>query len=123
MYSPTDPPTPGELGDATAGPARPRYDVALDRSSVKRHEAGHTPDGEPRTPYSVELTGTIDDRWRQCLRLVQLDDTGFFRFRLGMGSRAISFVCRTPGKAELASSLREIDRMLFLANRNASQAD
>lgn len=103
---------------------RPAYAVSLDPSTLKKHDAGTGPDGERRVRYTIGLAGNVDDRWRRSLRAVQLDDTGFFRYRLEMGSRAVAFTCpEQHAQAELARSLKQLDSFISLVNRTASLAD
>jgi hypothetical protein len=105
-------------------PDRPAYAVSLDPPSLKKHDAGTGPDGERRVRYTIGLAGNVDDRWRRSLRAVQLDDTGFFRYRLEMGSRAVAFTCpEQHAQAELARSLKQLDSFISLVNRTASLAD
>lgn len=112
------PPGPTAAGH-TEG--RPAYAVSVDPNSLRKHDAGVGPDGERRVRYTIDLAGLVDDLWRRSLRAVQLDDTGFFRYRLEMGSRAIAFTCvEQHGQVELTKSLRQLDTLISLVNRAAS---
>lgn len=116
----------GPVAPTPAGPvgSRPAYAVSVDANSLRKHDAGVGPDGERRVRYTIALAGLVDDLWRRSLRAVQLDDTGFFRYRLEMGSRAIAFTCvEQHGQPELTKSLRQLDTLVSLVNRTASLGD
>jgi len=117
-YGPPAPATPARP------PGSPAYAVSFDPRNLKRHEAGVGPDGEPRVRYTIALAGQVDDRWRRSFRLVQVEETGYFRYRLEMASWTIAFTCaESQAEAELATSLKQIGILLGLVNRAASLAD
>jgi len=101
----------------------PVYRVTLDVRGVGRREVGIEPSsGEPRICYTVPLAGPVDDRWRQAFRILQLDDTGFFRFRLEMASAAITFVCRSSRSAgELEAGIRQLSILVDQVNKAATK--
>ncbi len=97
------------------------YRVALDRNGMRRIEMGSGPLGT-RVRCMIPLTGDVDEHWRQCLRTVQLEDTGFFRFRLEMASRTIAFVAtETEDGHGLASELKTLAFLLDSVNALASR--
>ncbi|MCA1611379.1 MAG: hypothetical protein LC780_11050 [Acidobacteria bacterium] len=69
-----------------------------------------------RVRCAVSLSGTVDETWRKCFRAVQLEDTGFFRFRLEMGSNTITFLVSESRGGELASELKTLAYLLDAAN-------
>jgi hypothetical protein len=84
------------------------YRIAVDVRGARRREVGLDPTGEPRVSYTLPLSGSLDDRWRRAFRLVQLEDTGYFRFRLELASPAITFTCReSRSAAELSDGIRQ----------------
>lgn len=91
---------------------RRRYDVAIDRKSLTRQELG-----SDNTRLQVELTGPVDARWRQAYRLVQLDSTDLFRFRLELEKSAITFV----GHSRAADLLLDrLEAFIATVNQKAS---
>lgn len=89
------------------------YAVDLDRKGIRRTEMGEGPLGR-RVRCFVPLTGEIDEHWRRSFRTVQLEDTGFFRFRLEMGSNTIAFAS-TDGE-ELEKELKTLGFLLNSVN-------
>ncbi|MEO8431008.1 MAG: hypothetical protein ABI592_05815 [Acidobacteriota bacterium] len=95
---------------------RARAHVEFDRTQVVRAELGPGPLGT-RVRCTVPLAGPVDERWRRTFRSVQLEDTGFFRFRLEMGSNHISFtVTETERGREVPSELRTLQFLLDTVN-------
>ena len=78
-------------------------------------EMGSGPSGS-RVRCTVALVGNVDETWRKCFRAVQLEDTGFFRFRLEMGSSTITFLVSESRGGEVASELKTLDYLLDAAN-------
>lgn len=104
------------------GKDRP-YRIAIDVRAARRREVGLDPAGEPRVSYTVPLSGSLDDRWRRAFRLVQLEDTGYFRFRLELASAAISFTCReSRSAAELSEGIRQLTVLVERVNVTAAKA-
>jgi len=106
------------------GKSLSRPSVSLDSMSVRRQEAGLDSAGERRVLYSIALAGPVDDRWRRAFRLVQIEDTGLFRYRLEMESDTISFTCseRSAG-ARFAVDLRQLDLLVARVNQKAALLD
>jgi hypothetical protein len=100
---------------------RKTYLVGLDAKGMRRNEMGPGPLGT-RIRCFLPLTGDVDDHWRQSFRAVQLEDTGFFRFRLEMGSKTIAFVStETEDGGELAAELKTLAFLLDAVNAVASK--
>jgi hypothetical protein len=101
---------------ASAQQARIRplvYRVRADASRIERQGLG------AETRVRVPLNGPVDVSWRCVYRLVQLDSTGYFRYRLDLESPVVSFSVRgTDGT--LAASLGQLDAFLELVNSKAS---
>jgi len=95
------------------------YEVGLDRKGIRRTEMGPGPLGN-RVRCFVPLTGAVDEHWRQSFRKVQLEDTGFFRFRLEMGSNTIAFAV-TDGP-ELEAELKTLAFLLDAVNGVAGKS-
>jgi hypothetical protein len=112
-------------GSPAPGNGRDRpYRIAIDVRGARRREVGLDPVGEPRVSYTLPLSDALDDRWRRAFRLVQLEDTGYFRFRLELASPEISFTCReSRSAAELSEGIRQltvlVDRVNAMASRSA----
>ena len=99
------------------------YKIAIDVRAARRREVGLDPAGEPRVSYTLPLAGPLDDRWRRAFRLVQLEDTGYFRFRLELASPAISFTCReSRSAAELSEGIRQLTVLVERVNVAAAKA-
>jgi hypothetical protein len=99
------------------------YRVSLDQKGMRRIELGPGPLGT-RVRCVVPLTGDVDEHWRQSFRTVQLEDTGFFRFRLEMSSKAIAFAA-TEGRddQDIAAELRVLGFLLNAVNTLASKGN
>ncbi len=96
------------------------YDVCFDSDRVDRQEVTLNRDGEEGLRYTVELIGPVDERWRKSFRTVQLNETGFYRYRLDESGNSIRFVCRrSEGLGELLARLKSF---LTLVNEEASSA-
>jgi hypothetical protein len=92
------------------------YDVAVDHGTLEGKALG--PEG---TRYSVALTGPVDDRWVSSYRLIQMDSTGFFRFRFDLKNGTVSFMARaSDGAEEVILLLGRLDALVKLANQSAS---
>jgi hypothetical protein len=97
-----------------------RYRVALDREHVQRMDLGPGPLGN-RVRCTVPLTGSVDEHWRACFRAVQVDDTGFFRFRLELTSDVVTFTRTISGSgSEIASELKSLEFLIEAVNARAS---
>ena len=94
------------------------YAVSLDRKNVRRTDMGPGPLGN-RVRCFVPLTGEVDEHWRLSFRSVQLEDTGYFRFRLEMGSKTIAFVAHDG--EELEKELQVLDFLISAVNATASK--
>jgi hypothetical protein len=122
---PTEVRHPAGSAGASPGNGKDRpYRIAIDVRGARRREVGLDPVGEPRVSYTFPLSGALDDRWRRAFRLVQLEETGYFRFRLELASPAISFTCReSRSAAELSEGIRQltvlVDRVNLMASRSA----
>ena len=104
------------------GKDRP-YRIAIDVRAARRREVGLDPAGEPRVSYTLPLSGALDDRWRRAFRLVQLEDTGYFRFRLELASPEISFTCGgSRSAAELSEGIRQLTVLVERVNVAAAKA-
>jgi hypothetical protein len=69
----------------------------------------------------IPLAGGVDENWRRAYRLVQLDSTGYFRYRLDLESPVVSFTARRAD-GTLAFLLAQLDAFLDLVNGKASGA-
>ena len=99
------------------------YRIAIDVRGARRREVGRDPAGEPRVSYTLPLSGALDDRWRRAFRLVQLEDTGYFRFRLELASPEISFTCGgSRSAAELSEGIRQLAVLVERVNVAAAKA-
>ncbi len=100
-----------------------RYKVAVDKTSlhgqtVEVEGTGYSVEG---SIYSVGLAGVIDDRWAHAFNIVQLDSTGFFRYRFDAGVRRVFFQVRSQdGAARVILMLERLDQLIEEVNRNAS---
>ncbi len=95
---------------------RTRYDVAVNRKSLTRQELG-----SDNTRFRVELTGPVDACWRQAYRLVQLDSTDLFRFRLDLEKSEITLVGRSHlAIADLTPLLDRLEAFVTMVNQKAS---
>jgi hypothetical protein len=97
-----------------------RYRVAIEGQSVERMDLGPGPLGA-RVRCTVPLSGAVDEHWRACFRAVQVDDTGFFRYRLELTSDVVTFTRTVTGRgSEIASELRSLEFMIEAVNARAS---
>jgi len=104
-----------------AAHGRKIYRVGLDRDHLRRLDIGPGPLGT-RIRCLVPLIGEVDESWRQAFRAVQLEDTGFFRFRLEMGTNAIAFVATdSPDGKEINNELKTLAFLLDSVNAVASK--
>ncbi len=104
-----------------AARARRVHSVRFQPDQVRRTGLGPTPSGT-RIRCTVPLTGEVDEAWRTSFRAVQLEDTGFFRFRLEMGSNTITFVVsETPGGGGANAELKTLSFLLDTVNALASR--
>lgn len=94
---------------------RTTQSVGFRANEIRRMEMGSGPSGS-RVRCTVALVGNVDETWRKCFRAVQLEDTGFFRFRLEMGSNTITFLVSESRGGEVASELKTLDYLLDAAN-------
>ena len=72
------------------------YDVKVERDNLIRQDMG-----SKSVRCRVQLVGLVDDRWRQAYRLLQMDSTDLFRYRLELGTDTIAFQCQEDSTAEL----------------------
>ena len=99
------------------------YDVTVDKGSLQGQAdqvegTGYTVEG---TVYSVLLSGSIDERWTRAFQIVQMDSTGFFRYRLDAEKKSVSFQVRSKdGAARVILLLERLDQLVEEVNRNAS---
>jgi hypothetical protein len=92
------------------------YDVAVDHGTLKGKTLG-----SQGTRYSVALKGLVDERWARSYRLIQMDSTGFFRFRFDLANQTVSFTARGgDGAEEIILLLERLDALVKLVNRSAS---
>lgn len=98
----------------------PVYDVGIDTQAARRREIGFDPTGQARVCVTLPLSGRVDDRWRRSFRAIQLEDTGYFRFRLELTVAAITFSCAAAG---LPEGIRQLKALVELVNRRASRPD
>jgi len=92
------------------------YEVAVDHGTLKGKTLG-----SQGTRYSVALKGPVDDRWTRSYRLIQMDSTGFFRFRFEVTKQTVSFTARSSdGADEIILLLERLDALVKLVNRSAS---
>jgi hypothetical protein len=95
------------------------YSVALDRRGIRRTEMGPAGPLGVRVRCFVPLSGEVDEQWRRSFRTVQLEDTGYFRFRLEMGSNTIAFVAHDG--EELEKELQVLAYLLDAVNAVAAK--
>lgn len=67
----------------------------------------------------LPLLGRVDESWRRAYRLVQLDSTGFFRYRLELESPTLTFTARHPD-GSLGLLMDQLDVFLERVNAEAS---
>ena len=91
------------------------YEVAVDHGTLKGKTLG-----SQGTRYSVALKGPVDDRWTRSYRLIQMDSTGFFRFRFEVTNQTVSFTARSWGIFPSFFATKVIWPALKLVNRSAS---
>ena len=97
-----------------------RYRVAIERKQVQRMDLGPGPLGS-RVRCMVPLTGSVDEHWRACFRAVQVEDTGFFRYRLELTSDVITFTRTVTGSGnEITSELKTLEFLIEAVNARAS---
>lgn len=98
-----------------------QHDVKVDRGTLRKSELPPSPLGEPRVRCSVQLSGTIDEHWRRCFRLVQMDDTGFFRFRLDIAKNLVTFSSPDgDDSSDPALDMVRLETLVSMVNRRAS---
>lgn len=89
------------------------YDVKVERESLIRQDMG-----AKSTRCRVPLIGLLDDRWRQAYRLLQMDSTDLFRYRLELGTDTIAFQCHEDSTAEFM--LDRLEAFIGTVNVRAS---
>jgi hypothetical protein len=88
---------------------------------LRRSELPPSPMGERKVRCSVQLSGTIDEHWRRCFRLVQMDDTGFFRFRLDIAKNVVTFSSPDgEDSPDPAFDMMRLETLVSMVNRRAS---
>ncbi len=95
---------------------RQLYDVRIERESLIRQDLGAA-----STRCRVRLSGLVDDRWRQAYRLLQMDSTDLFRYRLELGTNTIAFQCQDESTAELM--LDRLEAFIGTVNVRASSLE
>ncbi len=95
------------------GPARPVYRVRADAAGMDRQALG------TETRIRLRLSGLVDENWRRAYRLVQLDSTGYFRYRLELESPTVTFTSR-PSDGSLSFLMNQLDAFLERVNAQAS---
>jgi hypothetical protein len=103
--------------NVTTTPQR-TYSISLDRKNMRRNEMGPGPLGS-RVRCFVPLKGEVDEQWRRSFRTVQLEDTGYFRFRLEMAANTVAFVAHDG--EELEKELQVLEYLLNAVNTAASK--
>ena len=103
-------PPPPRQGE---GPPRPVYHVRADAAGMDKQSLGS------ETRIRVPLSGLVDENWRRAYRLVQLDSTGYFRYRLELESPTITFTARRSA-GSLGSFLNQLEAFLQRVNAQAS---
>ena len=103
---------------ATGGESivRQLYDVKVERESLIRQDMG-----SKSTRCRVQLVGLVDDRWRQAYRLLQMDSTDLFRYRLELGTDTIAFQTQADSTADLM--LDRLEAFIGSVNVRASTLD
>jgi hypothetical protein len=97
------------------------YTVQVNGASLRKKDVSRSPTGEERAHYAVELSGHVDDHWRHSFRLVQMDDTGFFRFRLDIAKSLVTFSSSdAEGAPGSSSDLMQLESLVAKVNRRAS---
>ena len=100
------------------------YDVTLDPESLEGQEVAFGNEGDEGVRYSVGLKGTVDDHWRTAFKFVQLNATGFYRYRLDEKSPKISFQARGSDRmSDVSAVVSRLGSFLALVNRTASSGD
>jgi hypothetical protein len=100
-----------------------RYKVSVDKASlhgqtVEVEGTGYSIEG---SIYSVGLAGTVDERWANAFNIVQLDATGFFRYRFDPGVKRIFFQIRAKDGADrVILMLERLDELVAEVNGKAS---
>lgn len=105
-----------EIGTQT----RRKYRVAIDRSHVEKSEVGVGRIGA-RVRCAAPLVGGIDENWRVSFRSMQLEDSGFFRFRLEMGSNLVTFTTRASAGGDVSAELKILEFLVDAVNARASR--
>ncbi len=99
---------------------RARERVGFERREILRAELGPGPLGT-RVRCTVPLQGQVDEVWRRTFRTVQLEDTGFFRYRLELTSDVVTFTrTMTSGGSEIASELKSLEFLIGAVNAKAT---
>lgn len=106
-----------EIGTVT----RRKYRITVDRARLQKAELGSGPLGG-RVRCTAPLIGGIDENWRVSFRSVQLEDSGFFRFRLEMGSNLVTFTAGSGERGpDMLSELKMLDILIDTVNLKASR--
>ncbi len=92
---------------------RPVYRVRTDAAGMDQQSLGS------ETRVRVPLSGAIDENWRRAYRLVQLDSTGYFRYRLELESPTVTFTARRSD-GSLGFLLNQLEAFLQRVNAQAS---
>jgi hypothetical protein len=91
------------------------YRVRADAAGLDRQALGS------ETRIRVPLSGAIDENWRRAYRLVQLDSTGFFRYRLELEAPIVTFTAR-PSDGTFSFLMNQLDAFLERVNALASHS-
>jgi len=101
--------------------AKRDYGVSLDPESLDAQDVAVGTDGDGAMRYTASLLGQVDEHWRKAFRFVQLNATGFYRYRLIPDHPAVSFQCRqSDGMSDVAAVLARLKSFVELVNRTAS---
>ena len=110
----TRPNPPSTRAPGAAPPiAPPAYRVRVDTGRIERQGLG------AETRVRVPLTGRVDENWRRAYRLIQLDSTGYFRYRLDLETPVVTFSTRASD-GTVAFHLAQLEAFLDLVNGRAS---
>jgi hypothetical protein len=103
---------------------RASYDVSLDPASLTGEEVTVGNDGAEGMQYTLRLQGNADEHWTKAFRFIQLNSTGFFRFRLSRHEPSVAFTCRQgESMDEVHTVVSRLQSFLTLVNRTASSGD
>lgn len=100
------------------------YEIALDRESLDREEVALDNEGDEGLRYRVRLTGNVDEHWRRAFHFVQLNSTGFYRYRLDTDTPTVSFNARQDDTIrDIGEVVARLKAFLGVVNRTATSGD